>query len=515
MKIPHLFLFLLLWLEPLAAKSQFSFITNSGAITITGYAGFTGAIVIPSSTNGYPVTSIGDYAFYSNGSFTNIQIPSSVKNIGINAFQGRPIVNINIPDSVTNIGSSAFYNCTKLTNATISTNITSIYYGTFASCTKLANITIPSRVTNIDNYAFQYCSGLTNVTLSTNITRIGSLVFDTCTSLPSITIPGTALNYIASGTFSFCTSLTNISVSAQNPTYSSINGALYDKYQTTIVAYPPGRYGIIQLPASVTNIGQFAFYTCANITNYSIPSTVTVIGSDAFDYCNGLTNITFPSSVINIGGGRFPSLCFCSNLMTITVDALNPKYCSVNGVLFDKNIKTLFQYPGGKAGSYTIPTGVTNIASEAFTGCVNLTSVTVPSSVNSIGSDGFSYCSNLKYIMFFGDYPSAAGAFVNDPIATIYYLPGKTGWTGAKTLPTVSWNPIIQTSHTAFGIYTNKFVFTINGSADIPMVIEASTNLFYGGWFPVQTNSLTNGTLLFNDAKWTNYSARYYRVRSP
>src|ERR1035441_3172194 len=71
---------------PAAAQAQFNFTTNDGAITITGYTGPGGAVVIPSSTNGLPVTSIGDYAFYICPNLTSITIPSSVTSIGLSAF---------------------------------------------------------------------------------------------------------------------------------------------------------------------------------------------------------------------------------------------------------------------------------------------------------------------------------------------------------------------------------------------------------------------------------------------
>ena len=54
----------LLALLPLVGQGQFTFTTNNGVITITGYTGTDSVLVIPSTTNGYPVVSIGDDAFY-------------------------------------------------------------------------------------------------------------------------------------------------------------------------------------------------------------------------------------------------------------------------------------------------------------------------------------------------------------------------------------------------------------------------------------------------------------------
>ena len=75
----------------------------------------------------------------------------------------------------------------------------------------------------------------------------------------------------------------------------------------------------------------------------------------------------------------------CSSLTNITVDALNANFASAAGVLFDKTMDTLILCPGGKTGSYVIPSSVASIGGFAFNGCGSLTSVTVPASVRSLG----------------------------------------------------------------------------------------------------------------------------------
>src|SRR5712675_1367782 len=100
----HIPLLLFLWALPFAAKAQFTFITNGNAITITGYTGTNGNVVIPDIISGLPVTSIRSSAF-------------EYKNI---------LTNITIPGSITNIGGSAFYNCGSLTNVTLSEGLASI-----------------------------------------------------------------------------------------------------------------------------------------------------------------------------------------------------------------------------------------------------------------------------------------------------------------------------------------------------------------------------------------------------
>src|SRR4029453_14297274 len=83
-----------------------------------------------------------------------------------------------------------------------------------------------------------------------------------------------------------------------------------------------------------------------------VPST----GIAAFNGCTSLTSVTIPNSVTSIGVYAFSG---CTSLSAITVEALNSFYSSIDGVLFNKSQTTLIQYPGGKAGSYTIPNSVT------------------------------------------------------------------------------------------------------------------------------------------------------------
>ena len=77
---------LLLLTLPTVVQAQFNFTTNNnGTITITGYIGSGGAVTIPDTINGLPVTSIGDYAFFGN-SLTSITIPNGIISIGVSAF---------------------------------------------------------------------------------------------------------------------------------------------------------------------------------------------------------------------------------------------------------------------------------------------------------------------------------------------------------------------------------------------------------------------------------------------
>ncbi len=433
---------------PASVQSQFIFATNSGALTITGYTGPGGVVVIPNMTNGMPVTSIGNSAFHQKADVTGITIPTSVTNIGSIAFRKCiSLTIVTIPTSVTSIGWGAFSFCSGLTNITIPTSVTTIRYQMFSFCTNLTTVTvpngvirieglafysctsltsgmIPNSVTNIGDLAFDSCSSLTSATIPTNVTKIGDFAFsgtslssitipstttkiggyafNSCSSLTSVSIPATVTN-IGEFAFADCSSLSAIIVDALNPFYSSVGGVLFNKSQTTLIQYPGGKAG-----------------------GYTVPNGVTNIGSSAFSGCTSLTSISIPSSITNIGEFAFAD---CPSLSAITVDALNPFYSSVGGVLFNKSQTTLIQYPGGKAGGYTVPNSVTNIGDLAFDSCPSLTSATIPNSVTNIGDFAFSDCASLTGAYFQGNAPRAGPrVFYNDNNTTVYYLPGTTGW---------------------------------------------------------------------------------------
>jgi hypothetical protein len=153
----------------------------------------------------------------------------------------------------------------------------------------------------------------------------------------------------------------------------------------------------------------------------------------------------------------------------------------------------------------------------AFDACQFLTSVTIPASVQSIGPDAFYGCGGLTNIYFLGNAPATDSTALSHVPGTVYYLPGTTGWTTSFAgIPTAPWylpNPVILDNDAGLDGSPRGFGFTISWATNTAVVVEASTNLV--SWQTVQTNTLMGGVASFNDPFWTNYSSRFYRLRSP
>ena len=272
-----------------------------------------GTLVLPAKVDAYPVTSVGDYAFYGCSGLTSVTIPDSVTSIGYEAFIGcSGLTSVTIPDSVTSIGDLAFFGCSGLTSVTIGNGVARIGVWTFM-CDALTgfvvsednanymsvnglllskdgktliqgingDVIIPDSVTSIGDAAFYYCSELTSVTIPDSVTSIGAYAFEDCYGLTSVTIPDsvTSIGYQA---FHGCEGL------ADSDGFIIIRNILYGY---------SGDNSEVDIPYGVTSIGDLAFSGCSGLTSVTIPDSVTSIGYQAFYYCSELTSVTIPDSV--------------------------------------------------------------------------------------------------------------------------------------------------------------------------------------------------------------------------
>jgi len=381
--------------------SDYIYSINNGTITIIGYTGPGGAVNIPSTINGLPVTSIGAYAFEGNTTLTSVTIPSSVTSIGAGAFEYcTRLTSVTIPGSVISIGDDAFYGCTSLSAITVDSSNTSYSSGAGVLFDKrqttlieysgglVGSYTIPNGVTYIGDEAFESCMHLTCITIPNSVTSIGNDAFNGCGNLVGIFFQGNppslgedvfsgdpAAVYYMPGTTGWGSTFGGLPTVLCYPpvyTYTTNNAAI------TITGYT-GCGGALSIPSTinglpVTSIGYSAFAQVTCLTSVTIPDSVTSIGADAFWHCTCLTSVTIPNSVTSIGEEAFGD---CISLTNVTI----PNSVTSIG-------DYAFWYCTGLT-SVTIPNSVTSIGVEAFGGCTGLTSVTIPNSVTSIGGGRF------------------------------------------------------------------------------------------------------------------------------
>ena len=348
----------------------------------------TGAVTIPSTLGGNPVTSIGNYAFSGCSGLTSVMIPDRVTSIGSSAFSGcSGLTSVTIPNSVTSIGSSAFSGCSGLMSISVGSgnaNYKSVNGLLLSKDGKTlmqgvnGDVVVPDSVTSIEASAFSGCTNLTSVTIPNSVTSIGSSAFNNCSGLTSVTIPDSVTN-IGYAAFNGCSGLTSVAI-----------------------------------PNSVTNIGSSAFYNCSGLTSVTIPDSVTNIGYAAFNGCSGLTSMTIPNSVTNIDYAAFKG---CSGLESMVLPFVGARRGntgssdSLFGYIFGTSA-----YLGGNATVqyYSYSTAVTNyipsslkavmltdetsIGYGAFCGCSAITNVTILGSATSIGDSAFERCYSITSV---------------------------------------------------------------------------------------------------------------------
>ncbi len=165
---------------------------NATNLICTNVSSVTGSLTIPSTIDGYTVTSIGSSAFKGCSGLTSVTIPDSVTSIENSAFEDcTGLTNITIPDSVTSIGSSAFEGCAGLTNVTLSSNLSKINERTFLGCSSLVELSLPDNLTTIVSNnssvftysAFKDCTSLKYIRIPENVVSIGAGAFDDCEDL--------------------------------------------------------------------------------------------------------------------------------------------------------------------------------------------------------------------------------------------------------------------------------------------------------------------------------------------
>jgi hypothetical protein len=222
--------------------------------------------------------------------------------------------------SVTGIGERAFFKCEKVTNIVVPNSVTTIKPYAFNTCANLKSVTLPATIDKIDNYLFQNSSSLETVNLNENIKSIGNRAFFKCAALAEIgNTDGVTfvdqkafsdtkwlneqpegLLYIGKNLYCYHGSPDADTTIVIKDGTTNITGYAFDESNTN-----PERFTAITIPASVTGIGDYAFYKCASLESIKIPEGVKEISYATFGNCYSLENISLPQSLTAIAEYAF------------------------------------------------------------------------------------------------------------------------------------------------------------------------------------------------------------------
>ena len=296
---------------------------------------------------------LGNWAYVLWEETGTMEVVSFLENAEAVPFGDMPegISSVQIADGITDIPDSAFWGCETLVDLALPQTLRTIGKGAFGQCVNLTRINIPEGVTSIGDSAFLMCGSLTRLTIPDSVTSI----------------EGNPFRHLAA----------EIMVSPQNPAISVVDGVVFNKDGTRLIACPSNKAGA-----------------------YAIPQGVLEIGTHAFENCNDLTDVTIPASVASIVGNPFD---FAQLELKLAPE--NPDFSLIDGVLFDQTGTRLLVYPCGRPGdTYEVPEGTVEIGEFAFAGCQQLSAVTIPESVTVIGSNSFWNCENLRLYVWDGSY---------------------------------------------------------------------------------------------------------------
>ena len=205
-------------------------------------------------------------------------------------------------------------------------------------------VVIPSGIEEISHFAFQneQCANITEVVIPSSVEEVNC-------------------------PFSHCSGLEKITVDAKNPNYQTIDGHLYTKDGSVLVAYAPAsKEDRFIIPEGVTNIEAFAFSNCS------------------------LEELVIPASV-----DKIENAALSRGIKHLCIDEGNTSYYENNGLLLTKDNKTVLRY-FGNASTVEIPLGVTHIASGAFAECNCLEAIALSSSIIEIAEHSFYNCKKLQ-----------------------------------------------------------------------------------------------------------------------
>ncbi len=366
------------------------------------------------------------YALLSDGTAAIIKYLGTDASLDLTEIGGYP---------VSQISGGAFDGNKTLESVILPDGLNAIYSNAFRGTSSLLEITIPATVKHIETGAF-YGSGIESITFKpdSSLATIGQYAFAETKNLKNAAIPGTVTEI---RDFAF-----------YNSAVESITfGAESELKSVGSYAFAYSRLISFDFPKKLGDIGTYAFAYTEYLASVDLLTDVEVyIGASAF-YNSGLENVTIPENVRYIGESAF---AYCQKLLSFIVAEGSMNYSSLDGALFNKQMTKLITYPGGKSGTYTVPSSVVTMGVGAFEGsrltgvifpenselitigyrafinAKSLESIVIPDSIISIDFYAFAYCDSLKTVTI-GENSQLSGiyegAFYNCNSLEAIYIP--------------------------------------------------------------------------------------------
>ena len=352
--------------QPVETKDSLTFIMTKSEVHVRATSKvITGAISIPETYKGLPVTFIIANGFYNCKNVTKLTLPKTIQNIDVNAF----------------------YGCSSLKEVSIPNDsyLTNISYRCFAK-SGLETISLPDRLLTIKEYAFEGCSNLTKVNIkeTSNLISLGDYAFKMCDKLESFYIPK-QLNSFQPNVFEGCSSLSSIDVSSENQAFSTQDGIVYNANKSKMLIVPKQISGNITLPDNLEEIATGCFAYCDKITSVVFPEKVTSIPSNCFESCEKLLTVSFLGDIEEVGERAFDN---CRSLLGIN---LGNSLINIGDYAF-ANCTSL--------ESISLPESLEYLGAGAFKNCLSLTSLDIDEEcqIEAFNEEVFAGCSSLKEI---------------------------------------------------------------------------------------------------------------------
>lgn len=329
----------------------------------------------------------------------------------------RPNTEYTIPEGTTTIPSNVFSGC-PLKVLHVASTVTRINDSGIASMNSLEELDFPDdgELKALGWQAVSALPALKILRLPRNLEEIYERGINACNALEEIDIPdGSLLKRIDEG-----------GIGAVNLRLFNFEGSCKLQEIGKSVFANKTKLERFDVPATVTTIGESAFFNCTNLKTLtfgtgsklqtlgdgcfaqcgfeelSLPDNITSIGHEAFRDCKGLKKIHISKSITSIDPSAFK---WSSNIMEYTVDPDNQNFSATHGMLCDKKKTTLVLFPSGKANqeATVLPPSITTIGEKAFYDCPNLTNVVIPQKVTKISARAFGLDANLNSIALLCD----------------------------------------------------------------------------------------------------------------